>query len=139
MQYVLRIAAVLAALLFSAACVPSLPTLTETGEGGTYDKFLAKTADIVVADLESALALATAADDKPAMTCYPVLIDWAQHLVEYRDQVVATAEAGVFTQYQRARNIRRRLEEGVPEEVGIACSRMIEESKGAITSIFDIL
>lgn len=86
--------------------------------------------EFTVTDIEAAHALAVAADDKPAMQCWPAMHEWVAHLAEYRGaaELAEAATDGIFVKYQRARAVRRRLGSGVPEEVEIACAAMVDES-----------
>jgi len=113
--------------LVLAGCV-GLPS------GEAYNDRLEQLSNIALPDLESANRLAIAADDKAAMQCWPAVIEFAKHLDEYR-QSIGEAAPGVFTSYQRLRNIRRRLSDGIPEDVHLACAAMVSESRSAIVNL----
>ena len=91
-----------------------------------------------VKDAAAAYQAAVAADDQPAMVCWPVLGMWLQQLAAYREAVESAQDArdGVLLKYQRARNIRRQLAGGgAPEGVRIACSAMIDDSTDFLSGL----
>lgn len=85
-----------------------------------------------VPDAQQASRLATAAHDVPAMMCYPQLIKWLKGLKIYQGEATDKASVGAFVTYQRVRNLRRGFTSGVPENVRVACSAMVNESKGVV-------
>ena len=79
-------------------------------------------------DVSAAYALAEAAGDEVAMACWPALGDWLVHLEEYRAMAEEVEGSGVAVAYQRARNVRRRLEAGVPVELELQCAALFSDS-----------
>jgi len=113
-----------------ASLVPTQPA-TDDDQGDRIETLL----QVAVTDAETALTLATNANDLAAMQCYPKLIDWLGHLEDYRGVAVDSTGKGVITAYQRTRNIRRRIGTRVPEKVRIACSAMVNDSVGFLKKL----
>lgn len=86
-----------------------------------------------IEDLQTALALAEAGQDRLAVKCWSKLIE-----IVGRDRPDRVAVKGAFSAYQSARNIRHRLESGVSEEVREACAPMTSESRGVLLRLLAI-
>lgn len=112
-----------------AASLPLL--LGACATGADFDTKARSLSDFTVADLKAANELAVAAGDEKAKACYPALIEYVESLQGYRD-ITTEAEKveGAFVVYQRARNIRRALDVGVPESVEIHCASLLNDSRG---------
>ncbi len=96
----------------------------------TGDDPLSRLGDFTVADLKAANDLAVSADDQIAMACYPELIKFVERVGDFRAETRTVA--GAFSAYQRARNVRRRLELGLPDSLRIGCAALLNDSKRSV-------
>lgn len=131
--------AIFSAFLFLSGCAGLVPDALQErlDQSGDADK-IAITLQFAVEDAEAAHRLAVAVNDEPAMACWPAVKRYAEFLRNYREsaEAVETEGAdGVFVTYQRARAIRRRLGDGLPEYVTIACAAMAEESRSFVKGL----
>lgn len=88
-------------------------------------------ADFTVSDLKAAHASAVQTNDAVAARCWEVL---AKHVNE-RAAAPTTEAVGAATAWQMARNLRRRLEQGVPEEVNAACAPLVTSAAGTVLKL----
>lgn len=126
----MRVILSLFAGLFLVGCTAANVIKEDVG----FDENARAVSDFTLADLKAANQLAIAAGDEKAKACYPALIRFVeQDLQPYRD-VTTEAETvnGLFVKYQRARNLRRAVGDGVPEYIEIACSSMVNDSRSFI-------
>lgn len=98
--------------------------------GDTQDEIVAL-AELAKADVESALADARAHKDKAAVLCYAELLDKLEDL----PKLTASRVVGPVSAFQKARNIRKRIDEGVSEDVEIACAALANETRGTLRRI----
>jgi hypothetical protein len=94
---------------------------------------------LVVSDLQSALVLATAANDKPAMMCYPALIQIVQSLPS---QVPPDPGfVGVVTSFEKARLLTKRVttfssgDSELIQSVNLACGALYMDAKGDVARL----
>jgi len=103
------------------------------GTGG--DGPLGDVSKMTVTDLQAALARATKANDKPAMMCYPVLIQVVQNLPsQFPDQNFA----GPIDAFEAARILTKKATEfsgsnnELIQSVNLACAALYNDAKGDI-------
>lgn len=90
---------------------------------------------LTVADLTAALARATAADDKPAMMCYPVLIQIVQSIP---GQIPDANLAGAVDAFEAARLLAKKAQsftggsDQLVQSVNLACAALYNDAKGDI-------
>ena len=94
----------------------------------TLDEKADKWSKNAIVDLAAAARSAVAHGDPGAQTCWAVLAGY----IEFRRQQGTTEVIGVFTAFQKARNIRRLVDAGIPEQVHIACAHMFGSAKRTI-------
>ena len=138
----MRILYIIGIVLFLSGCAGFRPVgISGDLKEDPVDTFSA----FVREDVNKARWLATAANDRPAMVCYEELLNWIDETADQKQRLV-NAESGfdpdihlqgdgIVTAYQRARNLRRRIQKSVPEEVKIACAAMVYESKSFLTRL----
>ena len=90
---------------------------------------------LTIADLSAALVRATAADDKPAMMCYPVLIQVIQNLP---DQAPDSKVAGIVDAFEAARLASKRIQSfsgannQIIQYVNLGCAALYNDAKADI-------
>ena len=94
------------------------------------DDPLSKIGDFTVADLRAADQMAVAAGDDIAHACYPQMIKFVRSVGDLRDETRTVM--GAFSTYQRARNARRRLQEGLPTYLRIGCAALLNDSRRSL-------
>ncbi len=82
-------------------------------------------------DLAEALRSAEAHDDLIAATCWRGLLVKLDSV----DGGFFTEPKGVFSGFQKARNIRRVLTEGVSDELKVACAALRSDTRSALIDI----
>ena len=88
-------------------------------------------ASIVRVDLEEALRSAEAHDDLIAATCYSGLLA----RMDLVGGNYITEIKGPFTSFQKVRNVRRLLTDGVSDELTLACAALRSDSKSSVVNI----
>lgn len=119
--------ATIAVALALGAC-SSLPDTVQNGD--PRDEIAALT-ELAKTDIESALSDARAHKDKAAVLCYSELLDKIEDL----PKLTASRVVGPVSAFQKARNIRKRIDEGVSEDVEIACAALANETRGTLRRI----
>jgi hypothetical protein len=90
---------------------------------------------MTVADLTAALARATAADDKPAMMCYPVLIEVVGSI---SSRTPDAPVAGPIDAFEAARILTKKAtafsgsNNEMIQKVNLACAALYNDAKGDI-------
>jgi hypothetical protein len=79
---------------------------------------------VVLKDATAALQLAQRDGDELGAICWQAVID--RKKVQPEDTIEIS---GVLSSYQAARNLRRKVGDGVPEDLLRGCSPMLEDSK----------
>lgn len=102
----------LSLLLLLAACTSQLP------EGDDLESLR----QLTLADLRAAQKDAEAHKDIIGATCWKQLAISLEGLSDHDNPII-----GIATAHQTARNIRRRLEAGVPEEIRLACAALVDD------------
>jgi hypothetical protein len=127
-HFALAVALVIPLALALSGCA-GLP-----GVGGD-DGPLGDVSKMTVVDLRAALARATAADDKPAMMCYPVLIE----VVESIDsRAPDTNFAGPIDAFEAARLLTKKAtafsgsNNAMIQKVNLGCAALYNDAKGDI-------
>lgn len=107
----------------------------EPGQGLAAAPAIEEAADelkgFVQADLEAALADAEAHQDQVAAQCYTAILGRLQELQE-RQRV---KPVGAISGFQKARNLKRRLDAGISDEFDIACGPLIAQVRRDTLSI----
>jgi uncharacterized protein YceK len=89
---------------------------------------------LTVADLEAALADATAHQDLPAMQCYPVLLGIVKNLPSQLP--TAGAPKGVVSTFQAARDLSKKAQtfsganDPLIQAVNLGCAALYNDAKG---------
>lgn len=120
-----RLLPLLIALPLLGACAGTAPSEADDDVSGIRA--------FALEDLQTALALAEAGQDRLAVKCWARLI-----AIVGRDRPDRVAIKGAFSAYQSARNIRHRLESGVPDDIREACAPMTSESRGVLLRLLAI-
>ncbi len=90
---------------------------------------------LTITDLQAALARATAADDKPAMMCYPVLIQVIQGLPS---QAPDSKVAGVVDAFEAARLLAKKAQafsgsnNQMIQNINLGCAALYNDAKADI-------
>lgn len=117
--------AVFAAALLALTACGTLPNTVQDGD--TQDEIEALVA-FASDDLRAALADAQAHNDVIAATCWGKLLE----RVEDIPRLTETRVIGAASAYQKARNIRRRVDAGWSDEVRLACAALADDGRGVI-------
>ncbi len=88
--------------------------------------------EIVLADVREAKLLATSANDELALKCWVYIEEFAE-ANKPGIETLAGKVVGVFSAYQRARNIRRTIiEVEISDQFRLECGPMLTDSMGAL-------
>lgn len=130
------------ASLFLAAILAGCSTTQSVRDqlAAEDDDALAALAKVTLRDARGALELAERAGDIRAATCWRELIPVVERLEAYRlaAEAVAAQGSGFLVLYQRARNVRRFIEDP-PEALDIACAPMIADSRDRLRSLLRLV
>ena len=100
--------------------------------GGKVDAAEGKLADFTQADLEAAKADADAHNDVIASTCYAYILTVLPVITQNaQDQDVK----GVFSAFQKARNIIKRGQEGISDELTLNCGPLYLDAKRDVKGV----
>lgn len=113
-----------AALLSGCTGLQAVQDARARADAGEDADSLVALLSVAQEDVRAAQALAESAGDEAAIACWPALADWLEHLRTYRELAEEVEGAGVAVAYQRARNIRRRVDFGVPMAVEVRCAAL---------------
>ena len=109
---------------------------TGCATSGGYSSPFGDITKLTNADLDAALADATAHGDKAAMACYPVLKSVIANLPA---QVPAAPPAGIVSAFQAARDASKAVQSGVTsgqnaivQEVNLGCAALFNDTQGDI-------
>lgn len=120
------ILAMACALVLIAGCatapVAGVPADTETAD--TADTPLGRISQLAQADVQAALDDANAHGDVIAAQCYAHILAVIPTLPN-----AAAAPKGVVSAFQKARNIRRRVDQGISDEFTLACGPLITDTR----------
>lgn len=104
------------------------------------DDFLEKLAEKGTADLEAALAMASAVDpdtqkpvDPIAAACYPALIKFIKSLPH--PAAGSETELGPAQLFQRKRLLQRLVHRGVPDYLRIGCAPLVQDELATLARI----
>lgn len=117
----MRIALATFLLFVLAACSSAQPSSTAPQPASVQDA-LGKISQFTVADLQAADADAVAHNDAIAHACYPPLIKFVQSLQGPNGTV-----AGAFSAFQAARDIRLGVQSGLPVDLKLGCSALVQD------------
>ncbi len=84
--------------------------------------------DIVLADAQQAKLMAEQADDQLAVKCWTHLEKLTLANQPDPDALVGRV-VGVLSAYQKARNVRRKVEAGISDQSRLECGPMLMESR----------
>ncbi len=87
-----------------------------------------KFSEIVLADVQQAKVLAEQADDQLAVKCWTHLEQLTLANIPNPDAPVGRV-VGVMSAYQKARNVRRKVEAGISDQSRLECGPMLMESR----------
>lgn len=111
-----------------AVCVLALGlgacTATENLKAALSDEDrIGSLVQFTIADLDAAQKSAVAHNDIGAAVCWTAVREYVLEL-----QAQGTTDVvGFATRWQQARNIRRGVQEGLPETVHVACAHMVDD------------
>jgi len=117
----MKITAIILAGLLLSGCAGNIVTKAITSDDPDEISFVRK-------DLEAALASAKANDDQLGEMC------WAAIIKKIEEPRTKTNVVGALSAYQKARNVRRKLEGGLDTSLRIGCAPMLTESRKVIFS-----
>lgn len=123
----IRLFIVLLLAVFVVACSPTFTERVEDDERAL--------AAFALVDLRMAQKNATARGDVVASTCYAHLAS----VVEARAAAVEFSVVGPVSAFDKARAIRRRLDEGMSDQTRLACSALFSETKMTVARIAKLL
>ena len=111
-----------------------LATGCSTMGGSAYKSPLGDISTFTVADLEAAMADATAHNDKAAMACYPVLMELVKSLPS---KAPAAQPKGVVSAFQQARDLTKSVQsnasgQAVVAAVNLGCAALFNDVQGDI-------
>lgn len=114
----------------AAPAPPPLPSAggTPTPAPAAADP-LSQLATFTIADLQAADADAVANGDAIAHACYPALIAFIQSLPNANS---GTTVSGAFSAFQKARDFRNRVNQGVPTSLLMGCGPLVTQVRGDI-------
>lgn len=81
---------------------------------------------ITLADAQQALAISEAGGDKLGSACFQY---WVLHA---DDPHVIPSPSGPLSAYAEARALRRKVEDGIPEDLMLACGPVIMDSRNTV-------
>lgn len=117
-----KILGILVLSLFMSACATT-QAINLLQSGQETDLFSA-VSKVTVADLDAAMADAQQNNDVIAMNCYPVLKKYVLMGSQGTTKIV-----GAFSAYQKARDIKKGIGAGVPDDLKLGCAAMLQETR----------
>lgn len=88
-----------------------------------------KLAVVTMEDLDVAIASAQAENDPQAVTCYTEVKAWVN------SHPSGTSVKGVFSAFEAARLVRRRVDLGIPESLHNACAPLIVDANVTLVKL----
>lgn len=104
-----------------AACTQTLPA----GPAGQASADpLGDIAKFTIADLQAADADAVAHNDVLSHACYPALIKFVGELQTQGSNLTVS---GAFSAFQKARDLRRSVQGGIPDYLKLGCAPLVQD------------
>lgn len=112
------------ALALSACTAARDAALYEEGKVASLTEF-------ALEDLKAAHADALAHDDVIAATCWAKLAEKVAALPGRTE----TQAVGAFSAYQKARNVRRAVTNGISDDIKLACAALVADARRGVLSL----
>lgn len=107
-----------------SACAVQDRALVEAGKEASLAEF-------ALADLQAAHADAMAHDDVIAATCWAKLAEKVAALPGRTE----TQAVGAFSAYQKARNVRRAVTNGISDDIKLACAALAADARRGVLTL----